>query len=304
MLAIVIPYYKLTFFEETLQSLANQTDKRFKVYIGDDTSPENPQTLLEKFNGQFDFVYHRFESNLGSISLTQQWERCIALTDNEEWVNILGDDDVLGENVVQQFYSHLQSIKQHNCSVVRFATQIINRYGISTSKKFIHPRTETAIDFINRKFSKKTRSSLGEYLFKSADIKLKGFVDFPLAWHSDDNAVIEFSKSNIIYSINESCFFIRVSDESITGSSCNTNKKAMATQEFILRHVFRYRSEINPAVLSQLNRKLENAYFLSNKKEYRHKIIWYYISHFEFYALARFLYLSLKNKLYEGNKKK
>jgi hypothetical protein len=35
MLAIVIPYYKRTFFEETLQSLANQTDKRFQVFIGD-----------------------------------------------------------------------------------------------------------------------------------------------------------------------------------------------------------------------------------------------------------------------------
>ena len=35
MLAIVIPYYKYTFFEETLISLSNQTDKRFKIYIGD-----------------------------------------------------------------------------------------------------------------------------------------------------------------------------------------------------------------------------------------------------------------------------
>jgi hypothetical protein len=40
MLAIIIPYYKLCFFEENLQSLAAQTDKRFKVYIGDDASPE------------------------------------------------------------------------------------------------------------------------------------------------------------------------------------------------------------------------------------------------------------------------
>jgi len=38
MLAIVIPYYKRTFFEETLQSLAKQTDKRFVVYVGDDTN--------------------------------------------------------------------------------------------------------------------------------------------------------------------------------------------------------------------------------------------------------------------------
>jgi hypothetical protein len=40
MLAIVIPYYKIRFFEATLQSVAIQTDKRFKVYIGNDASDE------------------------------------------------------------------------------------------------------------------------------------------------------------------------------------------------------------------------------------------------------------------------
>ena len=64
MLAIVIPYFKLTFFEETLLSLANQTNKRFKVYIGNDASPESPLLLLEKYKDKFDFVYHEFESNL------------------------------------------------------------------------------------------------------------------------------------------------------------------------------------------------------------------------------------------------
>ena len=56
MLAIIIPYYKLTFFEATLQSLAYQTDKRFKVYIGDDDSPEDCTVLLQKFEGQFEVI--------------------------------------------------------------------------------------------------------------------------------------------------------------------------------------------------------------------------------------------------------
>jgi hypothetical protein len=34
--------------------------------------------LLEKYKGKFEFEYHRFESNLGGISLVRQWERCIA----------------------------------------------------------------------------------------------------------------------------------------------------------------------------------------------------------------------------------
>ena len=46
MLAIIIPFYKLTFFEENLHSLAIQTDKRFKVYIGDDSSPYDCSILL------------------------------------------------------------------------------------------------------------------------------------------------------------------------------------------------------------------------------------------------------------------
>ena len=46
MLAIVIPYYKIIFFEKTLESLAQQTDKRFRVYIGDDASPDSPEKLF------------------------------------------------------------------------------------------------------------------------------------------------------------------------------------------------------------------------------------------------------------------
>lgn len=42
MLAIVIPYYKINYFEETLKSLSNQTDKKFKVYIGNDASENDP----------------------------------------------------------------------------------------------------------------------------------------------------------------------------------------------------------------------------------------------------------------------
>ncbi len=45
-LAIVISFYKIIFFEETLQSLANQIDKRFKVCIGNDASPSDSCTRI------------------------------------------------------------------------------------------------------------------------------------------------------------------------------------------------------------------------------------------------------------------
>jgi glycosyltransferase involved in cell wall biosynthesis len=85
-LAIVVPYFKLTFFEATLESLANQTDKRFKVYIGDDASPENPSSLLEQYKESINFKYKRFYNSIGSISLVKQWEHCMTMVQEEEWM--------------------------------------------------------------------------------------------------------------------------------------------------------------------------------------------------------------------------
>ena len=46
-LAIVIPYYNIHFFDKTLFSLSCQTDKRFKVYIGNNNSPNDPMELID-----------------------------------------------------------------------------------------------------------------------------------------------------------------------------------------------------------------------------------------------------------------
>lgn len=206
MLAIIIPFYKLTFFEETLQSLVAQTDKRFKVYIGDDASPENPSCLLDKYLGRFDFVYHRFESNLGSVLLTKQWERCIELSNTEEWIMILGDDDYMDRNVVAAFYENLEIISQMEINVVRFATRVHEADGFY-SKIYNHPKLEKATDFLYRRFTNATRSSLSEYVFKKTEYKKYGFYNYDLAWFSDDRAWLEISENKYIYSINSALVY-------------------------------------------------------------------------------------------------
>ena len=232
MLAIIIPYYKLAFFEATLQSLVAQTCQDFKVYIGDDASPEDPKVLLEQFQGKFDFLYHRFETNLGGISLTQHWERCIELSVNESWLMILGDDDVLGENVVEAFYENLPKINQEGINVVRFATQIIDEKGKIISAIYLHTIIEKSTDFLVKKFSKLTRSSLSEYVFNKRAMISAGFRDFPIAWHSDDMGVLEFSDFGNCYSINESLVYVRLSSMNLTGDGSLDDLKNSATFEF------------------------------------------------------------------------
>jgi glycosyltransferase involved in cell wall biosynthesis len=224
MLAIVIPYYRYTFFEETLQSLANQTDKRFHVYIGDDASAQPPTALLQKYDSQFSYSYHRFPTNLGGQSLVQQWNRCLALTKNEKWVMILADDDVLGEEVIATFYAHLKTISEQKVAVVRLASQVIDKNSQPISAIYQHPTLETGTDFLMRKLQGGTRSSLSEYIFNFESLKKVGIKDFPLAWSSDLLAVVECAMHRPILSLNEVVMFFRNSGENITSQPDSVEK--------------------------------------------------------------------------------
>lgn len=294
MLAIIIPFYKLTYFEETLKSIAIQTDKRFKVYIGNDASHENPRELLIKYNGKFDFEYQKFELNLGSISLVKQWNRCLAMTKNEAWSMILGDDDVLSENLVESFYKNLNNILNENINVVRFASYKINEYGENISEIYDHPNIEKSSDFLFRK----SRSSLSEYIFDSKVVEEIKFKYFPLAWYSDVLAVLEFSDFGNVFSINEAFLKIRISNESISGQKTNIDLKENATFQFyeylVINNINKFSINQKKMIFDKLNTRFNN-----NKKSINifFKINWIYLQKKNFFMLMNFYNSILKSLL-------
>jgi len=224
MLGIVIPYFKIIFFEETIKSLVNQTDKRFNVYIGNDASPENPSLLIEKYKHQLNITYHRFNENLGSISLTKQWERCISLIKDEDWIMILGDDDFLSNNVVGSWYENYNNFNTKT-NLIRFGSKIVNKKDSTMSELFEHPIWESGVDSFWRKYNNETRSSLSEHIFSKRVYNKHGFKNFPLAWNSDDCAWLDFSDNKPIYTINESIVFIGISSLNISGKIDNFRLK-------------------------------------------------------------------------------
>ncbi|MDR6846419.1 glycosyltransferase family 2 protein [Flavobacterium granuli] len=289
MLAIIIPYYKLTFFEAALQSLANQTDKRFKVYIGDDASPENPMDLLEKYNGKFDFVYHRFDTNFGGTSLTKQWERCIALSGNEEWIMILGDDDVLNENVIRDFYSNKDEIDDLNIDVVRFSTMTIDENDNKISKTFIHPKIENAVDSLMRKLKNLTRNSLSEYVFRKVKFCYYSFKDFPSGLFSDDILILEHTSFKNIFTINSSVVEIRKSKFNLSGSGLKINKRFKAILQFYQTLLTVLNEKFNKEQIAYIEYKLEREVFNHRKISIIVFLIKYYFISFKFLKLIRLL---------------
>lgn len=231
MLAIVIPYYKLNYFKETLQSLSDQTNRDFNLYIGDDASSQDPVPLLNSFQKLGGFTYKKFESNLGNTSLTRQWDRCMEMLQGEEWVMILGDDDLLDPNVVESFYRHFSRFKDKS-RVVRFSSRTIKEEDDKLSPVYRHPEFEDpGVAFI-RRFRQETRSSLSEYIFSRKAYRKYGFHNYKLAWHSDDRAWLDFSETKPIYSINDALVYFRHSKLNITGRIDNVKEKRIATEQF------------------------------------------------------------------------
>ncbi|AUC82083.1 glycosyltransferase family 2 protein [Lacinutrix sp. Bg11-31] len=276
MLAIVIPYYKLSHFNETLKSLSIQTNKRFKVYIGNDASPEDPLHLLEKYKTQLHIVYHHFEENLGGVSLPKQWERCINLTNNEEWIMILGDDDYLEENVVESWYENYNKFVSKT-NLIRFATKIVNEKDDTISDSYKHPIWESATDAYFRKFNYLTRSSLSEYIFKKQSFVKYGFYNYPLAWNSDDHAWLDFSDNKPIYTINETLVYFRLSNLNISGKDDNLLVKSVSQTIFYKNLINRKLKFYKKTDKIKILRRYENHILKTRKLTYREWIYLLYL---------------------------
>ena len=239
MLAIVIPYYKISFFKETLDSLVDQTNKNFKVYIGDDASFEDPRPLLKNYYGLLDLTYNRFEVNVGALSLVQQWGRCIQMTRDEKWIMILGDDDILDNQVVSSFYEQFPHFNGKT-KLVRFSSFIIDGAGNKISPLFEQPQWEKASTAFYRRFKGETRSTLSEYVFQKKSYQSYGFRNFPLAWHSDDCAWLEFAEDQPIYGINQAAVLVRLSEHNISGKKDNLEQKWLAKRAFY-KYIVKFR---------------------------------------------------------------
>lgn len=233
MLAIIIPFFKLTFFEATLQSLANQTDKRFKVYIGDDASPDDCSTILQKFDQKIDFNYHRFKTNLGATSLTKHWERCIMLSKDEDWIMVLGDDDMLGDNVVSEF-NKLIDLQTKDLNLIRCNLNILKNKNQLEKNYFDYQPHELSNRFLERIFSTVETITASEFIFsRELYLKKNGFVDFPLAWFSDYATWLNFSKESGIYNLLEAKVYWRLSNENIS-----SKKDDIKTSELKIKSLF------------------------------------------------------------------
>lgn len=238
-LAIVIPAYKETFLNETLNSIANQSDKRFILYVGDDCSPYDLKHIVDRYKEKISIFYHRFDTNLGGRDLVGQWHRCIELTSNEEYIWLFSDDDIMDKNCVKRFYESLED--KTNPELFHFDIELIDDQNNGQIKSLpTFKNNLLAGEFLQLKLTGKIISFVVEFIFSRNLYKsVGGFHKFDLAWGSDFITWLKMSantKKGIITIKGEQC--------KVKWRKSNENISPQKNKDIIIRKI---RSLINNA---------------------------------------------------------
>jgi glycosyltransferase involved in cell wall biosynthesis len=225
-LAIVIPAYKSTFFHAALQSLEQQTNKNFTVYIGDDFSPFNLKEIVDQFAEKIHIIYRRFPSNLGSKNLVGQWARCVDLTEDEKWLWLFSDDDIAERNCVERFYNILGK-KRDRFDVYRFNTCLIDNNGKIIREPLIGPEEESTEAMAYNLLLGKRGNSMPDHIFSRYVYESNGgFVFTNYAQSADWATSILFSAGKGMCIIQDAKIFWRKSSENVSSVSKN-NRRGM-----------------------------------------------------------------------------
>ena len=303
MLAIVIPFYRIDFFIETINSLVNQTNRNFNVYIGDDCSDYRINDYLDLNSLPFAVHHTRFSENMGLKNLGGHFSRCVDLCAEEDWVMILGDDDYLEENCVHDFYFHLSEIENLEINVVQYATVKMNQDGNKVSEKFINDKLlHASNDFIDKLKGK--RGSLSEIIFKKSKLKEIDFELLPMAWMLDWYAVLKCSNYQTIYNINSSIVYVRYGGHSISGSKSPELEmiKNYATYLCLKTVLLEGVEEFKANQLDLVRWKFEKTYLNHRKnKKIFFGVVMYYMRRFEFSYLMLFIFRVIQSTILFDN---
>lgn len=234
-LAIIIPAFKNDFLDKTLESLSRQSNQNFIVYIGDDASPYDLKSIVDEFSSKLNIVYKRFEDNLGSKSLTKQWERCIELS-NEDWVWLFSDDDLLSPSAVDSFYKELKN--KPNSQFFKFFTTMIDAEGkkinLFRDKTNLETNIISAKDFISKRLrNDRFRSYVVEYIFRKELYEKYKFINFPLAWCSDDATWLIYAIENDGIDIIKDTVYWRLSGINISSKDVKDDEKKIASIQYM-----------------------------------------------------------------------
>lgn len=257
-LAIIIPTYKGLFFKQTLDSLVNQSNKNFNLYIGDDNSPDNIEQIVAEYTGKLNIIYHKFPNNIGGKKLVNQWNRCVHLMKNEKWIWLFSDDDLADFNCVETFFNTIDKDAE-KYDVYRFNTRVINDSNVIIGEHE-SPFEENAYNMCIDILQLKRGHCMPDHIFrKSTYDELGGFVFTNYAQAADWATSINFATKKGICSMRNAKISWRYGSSNISGTADkNNHEKVLGHIQFIKWILKHFKNKINPIEYKNLQQQSYN----------------------------------------------
>ena len=221
--SFVLPAYKARFFKEAVDSILNQTYSDFELIIVNDASPENLDSIVESYSDER-IRYYKNEKNLGGRDLVAQWNQSLSYATGE-YVILASDDDVYSSEYLEMMDEMVQ--KYPNVNVFRPRVKRFDEKGKILQLDGYINEYLSKVEYLYIWTSRWIGSGIPFFMFRrEALMSIGGFVNYPLAWFSDDATVLNLADNGIV-TCNKTLFAFRQSGESISTYS-NTKESLCA----------------------------------------------------------------------------
>ena len=229
----LLPAYKSSYLKDCLLSILSQTYQDFTVLVSDDFSPEPIYDIIQPFLSDKRVFYRRNPYNIGAEHLVTHWNLLLKMCQSPFFI-LAGDDDIYESTFLQEIDNLINS--NPNSDIFRCKMDKINQDNEIIETEAFSPLFNDSFELIKLLFDKKHLHAIGAYVFRTNKLKeLGGFIDFPLAWFSDDGTIIKMS-SNGISCTSSTLFHARNSGKNISSRTDNNQAlslKAQATISFL-----------------------------------------------------------------------
>lgn len=199
--SVIMTIYRRRFLKQSLDSVLAQTCRDFELVMVDDKSPENLYEVLEEYpwgkncevlpDGGRKWVvdgipvrYYQNEEDIGEKDLVAAWNHAMEFA-TAEWCVLASDDDLYAPEYLEEML-RLQK-KYPTCDLFHSRIAIIDADGKWTRVGEERVEFESQVQMAYSRGVRRLEQRAPDFLFrKSALDRIGGFINFPLAWYSDD----------------------------------------------------------------------------------------------------------------------
>jgi glycosyltransferase involved in cell wall biosynthesis len=219
--SICIPAYKSKFLRECIHSILDQTVDNLELIILNDCSPEPVEEIVSAFEDSR-ITYVKNSSNVGSLNLVDNWNKCLSLA-HGEYIMIMGDDDRLDPDYLEEFSKLIDNFP--GLEVYHCRSRIIDDEGKIVMLTPSAPSYERVYDSIWHRLRQYRSNYISDYVYRTHSLKKReGFYYLPLAWGSDDITAFIASAEKGIAHTNRPVFNYRSNRLSITSTGNDLEK--------------------------------------------------------------------------------